>query len=139
MTPRLTQVGTHIILLLPDAAWTQAWMQTECLEPAGDVAYVTHYDRAEPRGFGDGADWCAVHATGEDLSWTRVGDGPATVWWADSPYLFPINRLEWAGRGDWNLDGQVDVFDLLAYLDWWFIESVDVGELAWFVDGWLRG
>lgn len=51
----------------------------------------------------------------------------------------PYAAVWWAGPGDWEVDGDVDVHDLLAYLDEWFAGKRDARELQVWVGVWLEG
>src|SRR5690606_34712460 len=128
-------------VLAMEAAWLQGWADRPIDLHAGTVCYVETYTAPHPRQPGDGPEWHVLHAVSDDGLAIRWTPGDA-VWltWAPVPLEYavePYPALLWLGPAVWDGSGSVDVFDLLGYLDWWFVASGEPLMLVDFVGVWL--
>lgn len=150
MTVLVSHLGPGVYVLgMSMAGWAQWWSSDQpCPACAGVVVYERTYTRDEPRGLADGPAWSMAHvvradeAPGVALLWPDGNEGTVTAWYADEPYLHPIQRVDWAGPGDHDADGDKDIHDILCYLDWWFTADEpgagDVVMLADFIGRWFE-
>lgn len=111
-----------------------------CERPAECCIYLWVYENGLPMPCGGDATWRVTQRRDSDivLRWSDELEPPVHVWWwgpGDAP-KYEIGVDVWAGPADWNVDGTVDVFDLISYLaDWGANGTID--ELLTFLSWWF--
>jgi 6-phosphogluconolactonase (cycloisomerase 2 family) len=149
--------GNHVIISyqidpfgsLIDTGLTLVTDSIVGIDSMGDYLFIA--DDNQSATIGDGVRGVWTYLIGADGLLTQVGNGPADT--GAVPVMFEALEL-WPGTGEplclceFDSDAaQVDVFDLLAYLDLWFVSApaadvdgtagVDVFDLLAFLDCWF--